>query len=168
METQENLSEETVNDSDSRLVPVTESIRYRRRAQSAEKKVEDLTEQLAKEQAERQEISLQLSSIQTEQKLTHKLITAGTIDVESAVLLAKERLGSEKDTDAEEVVEQLRKEKPYLFGNASEIVTAEKTAGARERLNSTHAVLEKAANKAAVTGNRRDLHEYLKLRRNYL
>ena len=168
METEVNMSEDTVQDSDNRLVPVAESIRYRRRAQSAEKKVEDLGEQLAQVQVEREQISKQLSNLQTEQKLMNKLIAAGTIDVESAVLIAKERLQSQKDTDADEVVGQLRKEKPFLFGNSTPVVTAQKNSGARERLGSTQAVLERAAKKAATTGNRRDLHEYLKLRRNYL
>ena len=168
METEANMSEDTVHDGDNRLVPVAESIRYRRRAQSAEKKVEDLSEQLTQIQAEREQISKQLSNLQTEQKLMHKLIGAGTIDVESAVLIAKERLQSQKDIDADAVVVQLRKEKPFLFNHTSSVVTAEKNAGARERLGSTQAVLERAAKKAATTGNRRDLHEYLKLRRNYL
>ena len=57
IETQEVLSEDITGASDNdnmKLVPVTESIRYRKRAQSAEKKVEALMEQLA--EAKSQEI----------------------------------------------------------------------------------------------------------------
>jgi hypothetical protein len=55
-----------------KLVPVTESIRYRKRAQSAEKKVEALMEQLAEAKSQVTTMSEQLSNIQAEQKLTRK------------------------------------------------------------------------------------------------
>jgi len=169
METQEILSQESVETDQSesvKLVPVAESIRYRKRAQSAEKKIETLTEQLAQAQEQTAELSGQLSDIQAEQKLVHKLISAGAVDVESAVLLAKARM--KEDADPDDVIEQLKKEKQFLFGGTDEIATAAKTAGAKERSTNVHTVLERAAKKAATTGNRTDLHEYLKLRRNYL
>jgi hypothetical protein len=43
-----------------------------------------------------------------------------------------------------------------------------KTAPARQRMQNTQAILERAAKKAATTGTRKDLQEYLKLRRNFL
>ena len=46
IETQDISSEDTVpasNDDNTKLVPVAESIRYRKRAQSAEKKIEELS-----------------------------------------------------------------------------------------------------------------------------
>jgi hypothetical protein len=70
--------------------------------------------------------------------------------------------------DVTGVIEQLKKEKQYLFGGTSGAVTPAKTAGARERVTSNETILEKAAKKAATTGNRADLHEYLRLRRNFL
>jgi hypothetical protein len=66
------------------------------------------------------------------------------------------------------VIEQLKKEKQYLF---SGIVTAKKTAGAKESAydgTNKQTVLERAAKRAATTGTRTDLQEYLKLRRNFL
>ncbi len=170
-ETQDNLSEDTTvaSDNDStKLVPVAESIRYRKRAQSAEKKIEDLSEQLAQANANAAQMSEQLSGIQTEQKLMRKLAAAGTVDLETAVLLAKARIQDESEADLEGVIEQLKSEKQYLFGGASGTVTAKKTAGARERMSGNQAMIEKAAKKAATTGSRTDLQEYLKLRRNYL
>jgi len=171
METQEILSQESVETDQSesvKLVPVAESIRYRKRAQSAEKKIETLTEQLAQAQEQTAELSGHLSDIQAEQKLVHKLISAGAVDIESAVLLAKARMKDDVDADPDDVIEQLKKEKQFLFGGTDEIATAAKTAGAKERSTNVHTVLERAAKKAATTGNRTDLHEYLKLRRNYL
>jgi hypothetical protein len=162
-------AEESAGDSDNlKLVPVTESIRYRKRAQSAEKKAEVLSEQLAQTRSQLTKLSEQLSDIQTEQKLVRRLAAAGAADMETAVLLAKARLDGGTEADLESVVEQLKKEKQYLFAGDSSAVKITKTAGARQRVTSGQAALERAAKKAATTGNRTDLQEYLKLRRNFL
>jgi len=170
-ETQDILSEDTTpaSDNDStRLVPVAESIRYRKRAQSAEKKIESLTEQLAEAKAQTAELSGQLSDIQTEQKLMRQLAVAGAVDLETAVLIAKAKMQGKDDADVTGMIEQLKKEKQYLFtaGNSGQAQT--KTAGAKDRVTNSQTLLERAAKKAATTGNRTDLHEYLKLRRNFL
>ena len=84
IETQDVLSEdiEGAGDNDgSRLVPVAESIRYRKRAQSAEKKLEVLAEQLAQAQTQTAKLSEQLSGVQTEQKLLRQLAAAGAVEV---------------------------------------------------------------------------------------
>jgi len=153
-----------------KLVPVVESIRYRRRAQGAEKKVETLSEQLAEAKSQVDELSQQLTDLQFEQKLVRKLAAAGSVDIETAVLLAKTRVEGGGEADIDGAIEQLKKEKQYLFGSAdaeSSAVTR-KTAGARERAGGGRAVLERAAKRAATTGNRTDLQEYLRARRNYL
>jgi hypothetical protein len=171
IETQEVLSEDITGASENdnmKLVPVVESIRYRKRAQSAEKKVEALTEQLVEAKSQVTTMSEQLSNIQAEQKLTRKLAAAGTVDLETAVLLAKARMEGQTEADLDGVIEQLKKEKQYLFAGVSGAVTAKKTAGAKERMTNNQTVLERAAKKAATTGNRTDLQEYLKLRRNFI
>ncbi len=171
VDTQENLSEDTASLGDgdnSRFVPVSESIRYRKRAQSAEKKAESLAEQLAEARSQAARLSEQLSDLQSEQELTHKLAAAGAVDLEAAVLMAKSRVAGRDSADLNGVVEQLKKEKQYLFGGASVPVAARKTAAAKERLQNSRTILEAAAKKAATSGNRMDLHEYLKLRRNFL
>jgi hypothetical protein len=171
IETQDILSEDIIGAGDNdnmKLVPVAESIRYRKRAQSAEKKLEVLTEQLAEANAQTTRMSEQLSDIQTEQKLMRKLTAAGTVDLETAVLIAKARMQGQTEADLDGVIEQLRKEKQYLFGGTSGAVTAKKTAGAKERMPNNQTILERVAKKAATTGNRADLQEYLKLRRNFI
>ena len=174
IERQEVLSEDITEAGDNdnmKLVPVAESIRYRKRAQSAEKKVEDLTEELAQAKSQATKISERLSDIEAEQKLTSKLAAAGSVDLETAVLLAKARMEGQTDADLDGVIEQLKKEKQYLFGGAGGVVTAKKTAGAKESAyggTNNQTALERAAKKAATTGNRTDLQEYLKLRRNFL
>ena len=132
IETQEVMSEDTVETSDNdniKVVPIAESIRYRRRAQSAEKKLEELTEQLAKAKTQTAKLSAQLSDIQAEQKLTRKLAVAGTTDLETAVLIAKARLRDQKDADLDSVIEQLKNEKQHLFTGNSGVATTQKTAG---------------------------------------
>jgi hypothetical protein len=171
IETQDILSEDTVpasNDDTTKFVPVAESIRYRKRAQSAEKKIEELTEQLAQAKSQTAELSGQLSDIQTEQKLMRQLAAAGAVDLETAVLIARARLQGKEDADVTGVIEQLKKEKQFLFNAGSPGTTPTKTAGARNRVTNNQTLLERAAKKAATTGSRTDLHEYLKLRRNFL
>ena len=171
IETQDILSEDTTPESDNdstKLVPVAESIRYRKRAQSAEKKIEELTEQLAQAKTQTAELSEQLSDIQTEQKLMRQLAAAGAFDLETAMLIAKARLQDKDDADVTDMIEQLKKEKQFLFTVGSPGPTPTKTAGVKDRVTNNQTLLERAAKKAATTGSRTDLHEYLKLRRNYL
>jgi len=170
-ETQDILSEDitpAIDNDSTKLVPVAESIRYRKRAQSAEKKIEELTEQLAQAKTQTAELSDQLSNIQTEQKLTRQLAAAGAVDLETAVLIARVRLQDKSDADVTDVIEQLKKEKQFLFAAGSSGPVPTKTAGARDRVTNSQTLLEKAAKKAATTGSRTDLHEYLKLRRNFI
>ena len=169
----ENVLSETIAGQDDvnslKLVPVAESIRYRKRAQSAEKKVETLAEQLAEAKSQTREMAEQLSSIEVEQKLIRKLAAAGVIDLETAVLVAKVRVEGSEKADLDGVIEQLKKEKQYLFGkNSDAVVTTRRTAGAKDRMTNNQTILERTAKKAATTGNRTDLQEYLKLRRNFV
>ena len=174
IDTEETILSETEagqanNESDNlKLVPVSESIRYRKRAQSAEKKMETLTKQLMEAKSEAKKMAEQLNSIGLEQKLTHKLAAAGAVDLETTLQIAKARIEAQDDADLDGVVEQLKKEKQYLFAGTGGIAMTKKTAGAKERIQDNQTILERAANKAATTGNRTDLQEYLKLRRNFL
>jgi hypothetical protein len=98
------------------------------------------------------------------------LAAAGATDLETATLIAKARMGSDAGTDLDDVIDVLKKEKQYLFVKKGDRFeeSAPKTAGAREREQGGRGVLEKAAKRAATTGNRMDLHEYMRLRRNFV
>ena len=168
---EEILSETTSglsNNDNLKLVPVAESIRYRKRAQSAEKEVEILAEQLAQAKSKAEDMAEQLNGIKVEQSLTRKLAAAGTVDMETTVLIAKARLEGKDESDLDSVVEQLRKEKHYLFGDSSNAVATKRTSGAKNRVTHNETVLTRAAKRASTTGNRADLQEYLKLRRNFV
>ena len=169
IESQEIMSNDTEQyDDNTKLVPVTESIRYRRRAQSAERQVEDLSEQLAQAKSQTAKMTEQLNEIRLERNLIHKLAAAGAVDLETAVLIAKDRLEGDNNADHDSVIEQLRKEKQYLFTAGKETLAAKKTSGIKDRVQNSQTVLEKAAKKAVTTGSRTDLQQYLKLRRNYV
>jgi hypothetical protein len=171
IETQDNLSATEgveVEGDNLKFVPVAESIRYRKRAQSAEKKVEALAEELAEAKTQAAKMSEQLKNVQTEQKLMRKLAAAGALDVEAAVLIASARVEDNPEAELDGVIEQLKKEKQYLFTNTPGTVTAKKTAGAKERMANSQTILDAAAKRAATTGNRTDLQKYLRMRRNFL
>ncbi len=168
------LSQTATSDRDSvsenlKLVPVSESIRYRKRAQNAEKTAENLVEQLEQVQGQNSQMAKQLNDIKAEQSLMRKLAAAGAVDLEAAVIIAKSRIDAKENADVDGVVEQLKKEKQYLFGAEQTAgLRSQKTSGAKDRVGNSHSVIERAAKKAAQTGNRVDLQEYLKLRRNFV
>ena len=119
--------------------------------------------------SQNKEISRELDNLKTEQQLTQKLAAAGVVDLEAAVLITKARIKGSEQADVDSVIEQLKREKQYLFGNERTMsLMPRSTSGARERGAAGHVVLGRAAKKAASTGNRTDLQEYLKLRRNFI
>jgi hypothetical protein len=160
-----------------RLVSVNEAIRYRKRAQGAEKHNEELAVELSEAKSQIERLTEELGTIRVEQKLIRKLTAAGASDIEAAVLLARSRVdgdgstsltaGSDEKIDG--AIEQLKKDKQYLFTKSSSTgMTVRGTAGAKQKVSSGQVVLERAALRAANTGDRKDLQEYLRVRRNYL
>ena len=114
------------------------------------------------------QMSRDLDELQLEQKLTHKLAAAGAVDLETAVLVTKARMSGKAQADIDGCIAQLRKEKAYLFGGPTETTGPRRTAPVKDRVATSQATLEQAAQKAAQTGSRADLHHYLKLRKNLL
>jgi len=129
IESQEMLSEteERASGEELRLVPVAESIRYRKRAQSAEKQVEALVEQLAEAKSQAGRMAEELEGVRCEQRIVRKLAGCGAIDLEAAVLLAKAKLEREPQANLDGVVEQLRREKQYLFTEANRASATKRT-----------------------------------------
>ncbi len=127
-----------------------------------------LAAQLAQANERIARMSDELTGLQIEQRLTHKLAAAGAIDLEAAVLVARSRIEGKTEADIDGCVTQLRKEKGYLFGAASPIVAPRKTATVKDRVTHNQTVLEQAAKRAARTGSRVDLQRYLVLRRSVM
>ena len=151
-----------------KLVPVREAIRYRKRAQSAEQEAVDLGEQVRELKAVNEKLDGELSGMKLDHELAKKLVSAGVCDVDAAVLIAKDRMRDQEDAEVDGVIEQMRKEKGYLFGAREGSVSALKTAGVRENLSGGQRVLENVGQKAAASGSRVDLHEYMRARRQFV
>jgi hypothetical protein len=171
IESQEGLSEDKAagqEEADSvRLVPVNESIRYRKRAQSAEKRAEELTGELSEARAEAVRLADELKGAQREQELMKRLAAEGTRDLEAAVLIARARLAGTDKADLNGVVEQLKREKHYLFSEKASSEIAVRTSPAKEQ-RSGAGTLDRAAKRAAGTGSRADLQEYMRRRRSII
>jgi hypothetical protein len=158
-----------------RLVSVNEAIKYRKRAQGAERRSEELAVELSEAKGQIDRLTGELGTIRVEQKLLHKLTAAGVTDIEAGLLLARSRVDGDSDEKIDGAIEQLKKEKQYLFRSAAGGPQAggmavRGTAGAKSAAgrSSGQVVLERAALRAANTGDRKDLQEYLRVRRNYL
>ena len=77
-------------------------------------------------------------------------------------------MNTTEDADVDSVIEQLRKEKDYLFARQEIVAAVTKTAGVKEKMPGGRSVLERSARKAATSGNRADVQEYLRVRRQFI
>jgi len=161
------LSEDT-DSGDEKLVPVGEAIRYRKRAQGAEKAAAVLAEEAKELRELNAELRVELEAMRTDHELTKALFSVGAVDLEAAVLIAKSRLEGGGADDIASVVESLRQEKPYLFGGHSNRKAALKTAGVRENDPAGQRALADRASKASASGSRVDVHEYMRFRRRFM
>jgi hypothetical protein len=152
-------------DEKAKLVPVVESIRYRKRAQSAERKAEILAEKLEQANKKVSEISDEIQELRIERQLIQKLVNAGAVDLESAVIVARAKVKDESSETLDSCIDKLRKEKSFLFEPSNTVKSFQKTAILRDRATQRSVALERAANKATNSGNSVDLQEYLRLRR---
>jgi hypothetical protein len=128
---------------------------------------EELAKELADARAEAAGLKEELKKTQEEQEMMRRLSAEGTRDLEAAILIAKSRLAREGKTDLAGIVAQMKKEKGYLF-NEKEIggvKPAARTSPAREPRQGGAAGIERAAKRAAGTGSRADLQEYMRKRR---
>jgi len=179
----ENTEQPTQAEADDgeKLVPVSESIKYRRRAQKAEGRVAEFEQQLtemqsqldalgdelARAEAQRDEAAQRL--VETENRLTAErlMAMAGVADTETAMLLLSKRIDLTQELAGSAIadaVEELLVDKPFLrSGQGSSLPGA--TASAKPAALGGFGALADAAEKAIESGDRRDVAEYLRLRR---
>ena len=167
-----------------KLVPVAESIKYRRRAQQAEAQIQEVEQQLGDLQAQLEDRNNQLASAEAQrdesrQQLTfaenrllaeRRLAEVGVVDIETATDLLAKRINLHEEIDSEALarhVEELLLDKSFLLDNGGMPAGSlpPQTASPRSQRQSATAQLTAAAQRAALTGNRRDVAEYLRLRR---
>ncbi|MBI9015778.1 MAG: hypothetical protein JEZ07_00820 [Phycisphaerae bacterium] len=153
------------NDEINQMVPVTESIKYRKRAQTAEQQVEYLTSQLQVSQQQQNDLQQKYQETKLENELTAKLAQCGAVDIEAAILLARKNLEA-GDVDIKSVIEQMQIKRPYLFAsNKSTTNLGSLTAGVRSGKKVSENVIDNLAHQAQQSGSRRDMQQYLKMRR---
>jgi hypothetical protein len=138
----------------------------RRQAESFRQQAEARTEELAAAEAQRDEANLQLTVAENRLAAERVLGQAGVIDVETASLLLGKRVGFEEALTGEQIaraVETLLLDKPFL--HAAPTAMPPVTSSPREPADSAAAQLARTARRAAASGNRKDIAEYLRLRR---
>lgn len=158
---QHNESTPSTDNASSHLVPVIESIRYRKRAQAAEQELSTLQSKFADSQTELAQLRDAASTMERRQKIDALLADADAVDFDVARLLAEAAVEAMDQPDVQLAIDELRRSKPYLF-------TARRTAASAMGARSYHdpGQAELAADAAARSGDRRDLLRYLRLRRN--
>lgn len=145
-----------------KLVPVSEAIRYRKRAQTAEQQLEQLNEQLRDVSARLEEADQTITGLERRSQVDALLMEADAIDVETARLLAEQAVHEMDEPDVSLAIEDLRRHKPYLFRRR---IDKDASAMAPAVQDHGHDPAELAAQDAARSGDRRDLLRYLRLRR---
>ena len=149
---------------DERLVPVAEARKYRKRAQAAEKILEDLQRDLEAKNELLAQRERALEELERARQLDELLVDAASIDLETTRLLTERALAEMEEPDAAQAVDDLVRHKPFLFH----------TSVVRGGASSPHGItspepapvaLEHAAVAASTSGRRSDLLRYLRLRR---
>ena len=180
-ETPEGLTPGESTGGEARHVPVAEAIKYRRRAQQAESRIQDVEQQLeelrsqfeqdreelAAAEAQRDEARMQLTVTENRLAAERILGSSGVIDLETASMLLSKRVDFAEELDTETLttkVEQLLLDKPFLR-RASSTSLPPKTASVNPAAATTAGQLASAAERAAQSGDRKDIAEYLRLRR---
>lgn len=164
-EVNESGSAQTVVDerpeSADRLVPVSEAIRYRRRAQQAEQQFEQMRRELEQTRQRLAETDAQVTRLERRQRIDQLLAESDTIDMQAARLLTESAIEAMDEPDVEAAVADLRRHKPYLFGRSS--LAGAPTMGTDGVIEAD--VVSTAQQEATTSGHRRDLLRYLRLRR---
>ncbi len=147
-----------------RLVPVSEAKKYRKRAQAAEKILEDLKTELDEKNRTLQEQRQRISDMQRQRHIDELLMESEAIDLETTRLLTELALSEMEEPDVEQAISQLCRRKPFLFRQ-----TARGAAALSPKAENDHTPLarsiEHAAAEAHSSGNRTALLRYLRLRR---
>jgi vacuolar-type H+-ATPase subunit I/STV1 len=145
-----------------RLVPVSEAIRYRKRAQQAEQQLAALQSRLDATREQYEQAEQALTTLERKQRIDALLTEADAIDLDAARLLTEVAVQSMDEPDVAEAVADLRRHKPFLFHAEPDtpggLALAPRDLGEEDPL-------AQAAELAQHSGDRRDLLRYLRLRR---
>ncbi len=147
-----------------RLVPVSEAKKYRKRAQAAEKILEDFKVELAEKDEALHKHRQTIADMQRQRLIDELLVDSEAIDLETTRLLTEMALSEMAEPDVEQAIAQLRKRKPFLFRSTARGATA-LSPKAENNQTSLARSMERAAADAHSSGSRTALLRYLRLRR---
>ena len=148
---------------EARLVPVTEAIRYRKRAQTAEQQLGEMHKRVQTMESDLAQARESLQAIQQRQELDALLTGAQAIDLEAGRVLAEDLLARREVADGRAALAQLRRQKPWLFRRQTR--QAEAMGMPARSTEDAATPSAQAAQQAFASGQRRDLMQYLRLRR---
>jgi hypothetical protein len=168
---------------------IQESIKYRRRAQEAERRAEALEAELAglreaeqsraaavegelaQARSEAETLRTRLQSAERDRRLERELSRAGCIDAETALAVAHERLASgDPPDDLAAFARSLLEEKPHLRGTGgpprADAPLPPRTSGAKPAGDDApRRAADRLAEQARQTGSPRDVLAYVRARR---
>jgi len=175
-------------DPDARQQPqelVRESIKYRRRAQDAERRAEalesevqslrdgrqadlrDLEQRLEGARAEADSLRGRLSAIERDRRIEQEFRRAGCTDLETAVALAEKRMAGGEGEDLAALAAEILSEKPHLRSPApSSPGLPPQAGGARPAAaGAARRTVDRLAEQARRTGQPADVMAYMRARR---
>lgn len=139
---------------------------YEQKMQALQADLEQRMDELASAEAQRDEAFSRITAIENRTRVERTLGQAGVVDLEAAALLLGQRMDLDGELDEEQLrthVESLLLDKPFLVSAGAS--TLPPMSRAPRESTSPGAKLTQAARRAAGSGNRRDIAEYLRLRR---
>jgi len=148
-----------------RMANVAEAIRYRKRAQAAERELAETRARLDEATREAEAAQQRLAQVERGAAIDRGLADAGVADLEAARLLVDAAL-SDSEADVAAAIEAVQRDRPQLFrvvrsgpGPTAAMGPAVRTSpqGSRE--------IERAASAARHTGHNADVMHYMNLRR---
>ena len=131
--------------------------------------IDKRSDELATAEAQRDEANMHTIQLENRMAAERLLSQCGAVDIETASLLLASRIKLNEDIQPQEIsraVEELLLDKPFLRGSQTGSVSPMPplTSAPRDQGSQT-ANLASAAQRAAASGNRKDIAEYLRLRR---
>jgi len=135
-----------------------EQLECERRALDAERRAEELEQDLASLRDEVAAMEAARQQHEQQSELEGLLREAGAVDIEAASALVRGLMESEQ-LDAPQAVGRLKQDKAFLFASPRSPLSA------MSALASGSGALDRAAHAACRSGDRRDLLQYLRLRR---
>jgi len=148
---------------DEKRVPVTEAIRYRKRAQEAEREREELASSLEELRSALDESRTMLIESERRRHVDSALTELRSVDLETARVMLEGSIGGEADEGTiRKAAAELRRKKPFLFRSCA-TPSGGSSMGGRPRRGADP--LESHARAATETGDRKALMRYLRVRR---